>query len=144
MLMKNIADQRSPQKLDGLWSARAKSELITLRESADQREQRQVHCDDDGSDRDAEESDQEWLDQRKQVRDGGVDFGFVEVGDLTEHRVESAGLFTDSDHLSHHVRKHFRGFEWFNEAFAALNADPYLCDRLFDNHVTRSLRSDIQ
>ena len=29
--------------------------------------------------------------------------GFVEVGDLSEHRIEGAGLFTDADHLSDHV-----------------------------------------
>src|SRR5689334_8014218 len=53
--------------------------LVTVREFADQGEQWQIHRDDDRTDRDAQEADQQRLDQRQQVGDGGVDFRFIEV-----------------------------------------------------------------
>ena len=40
--------------------------------------------------------------------DGGVDFLFVEVGDLLQHRVHRAGLLADADHLHDHRREHLR------------------------------------
>ena len=57
----------------------------------------------------------------KQVGDRRVDFCFVEVGNLSKHRIERTGLFTDADHLRHHVRKHFSGFQRLDEAFAAFD-----------------------
>src|SRR6185503_20910612 len=55
-----------------------------------------------------------------------------------------AGLFADSDHLRHHVWEHLGRFQRIDEAFATLNAGPHLCNRLLDDHVARSLCSDVQ
>ena len=53
--------------------------------------QRQVHGDDDGTDRHAEEADEYGLDQGQQFGDGGVPFLFIEVGNLAQHRIRRAG-----------------------------------------------------
>ena len=48
----------------------------------------------------------------QQIAHRGVNFVFIEVGDFSEHRVERAGLFTDADHLHHHVRENAGFAQW--------------------------------
>src|SRR5438128_12357449 len=64
---------------------------LALSDRSDEGEHRHVHRDDDAADGDAEECDEHGLEQLHEAGHGGVDFFFVEVGDLREHRVERAG-----------------------------------------------------
>ena len=48
--------------------------LMALREFTDEGEQRQVHCNYDRADGDAEEADQERFHERQKICDGSVDF----------------------------------------------------------------------
>lgn len=36
----------------------------------------------------------------------GIDFVFVEIGDLAEHLVHLAGFFTDGQHVQRHIGEH--------------------------------------
>lgn len=117
---------------------------MSLREFADQGKERQIHGDDDGTDCHAEEAYEKGFDQREQVGYCRVHFLLVEVCNLGEHRVERAGLFTDSNHLRDHVREDFRRLKWIGKVLASLNPRTHLHDRLLDNHVARSPRCDVK
>src|SRR2546427_822989 len=87
-------------------SALTLSAFTTSLHHRDQLEDRQVHCDDEATDDDAEEHDHERLEQRRERGHRGVDLVVVEVGDLLEHLVESAGVLAHVDHVHHHGREH--------------------------------------
>ena len=116
----------------------------SLRQLRDQVEDRQIHRDDDAADDAAEERDHDRLEQRQQAGHRRVDFLFVEVGNLGEHRVERAGRLADGDHLRHHRRKDARLPQRRRDRLAALDALPRLQDRLFDNRVAGGPRRDVE
>src|SRR5689334_6500511 len=93
------------------------SELMSLRQLADQCEQWQVHRNDDRPDRDAQETNQQRLNQRQQVGNRRVYFLLVEISDLSKHRIERTGLFTNANHLRDHMRKYFGCLQRIDKAF---------------------------
>src|SRR5438445_3500465 len=83
---------------------------ITNRSSADhvaELEDRQIHRDHHAADDGADDDHDERFEQARQRVDRVVDLLLVKLGDLEQHRIERAGLFTDADHLYDHVRKQF-------------------------------------
>ncbi len=118
--------------------------MAAARHLADEGEEGEIHGDDDGADGDAEEADHDRLDERQKARDGGVDFLLVEVGDLAEHGVQSAGLLADADHLRDHVGEDVGGAQRLDHRLAALDPDPYLADGLFEDDVAGGARRDVE
>jgi hypothetical protein len=118
--------------------------VAAARHLADEGEEGEVHGDDDGADGDAEEADHDRLDERQKARDGGVHLLLVEVGDLAEHGVERAGLLADADHLRDHVGEDVGGAQRLDHRLAALDADAYLADGLFEDDVAGGARRDVE
>ena len=80
------------------------------------------------------------LDEARHRGDGDVDFIFVEVGDLVEHRIERARLFAHADHLNDHRREDARLHEGLRHVLAFGDLEPRVEDRLFDGDVPGGLR----
>src|SRR5450759_606276 len=78
--------------------------MTLLSNLSDECEHRHVHRDDDAADGNTEERDEDRLEKLHEAGHGVVDFVFVEVGDLRQHRIERASLLADRDHLHDHRR----------------------------------------
>src|SRR6185437_10880833 len=86
----------------------ALADLCLARQFGDHREQRYVERNYDASDHDTQQTDDDRFQHGQHVLGGGVDFVFVEVGNLLQHGIHGARSFADADHLGHHVGKYSR------------------------------------
>src|SRR5579862_9929074 len=111
---------------------------------ANQREQRQVHRNNDAADDDSQEHDHRGFEGGQQVLDCRIDFFFVEIGYLLQHGVHGSGLLADADHLRHHARKHFRFLQRVGQVLASLHGPAHVHQRFFDDGVARCPAGDIQ
>src|SRR5438445_1812298 len=116
-------------------SALTLSAFTTSLHHRDQLEDRQVHCDDEATDDDAEEHDHERLEQRRERGHRGVDLVVVEVGDLLEHLVESAGVLAHVDHVYDHGREHGTALQRLRERAARGDGRARLHHRGLDDAV---------
>src|SRR5712692_2147985 len=117
---------------------------MALRKLANQREHWHVHRNHNRSDGYTKKSNQSRFNQSEQVGDGRVDFLFIEIRDLAEHRIERACLLADTHHLSNHVWKDLRSPQRLDEALALLDARANVYDGLFDHHVAGGACGDVQ
>src|SRR5882672_7626575 len=101
----------------------------------DQTEDRQVHRDHEAADHHAKEDDHDGFQQRRERGDRGVDLVVVEVGDLREHLVEGAGVFTDADHVHDHRRKDGAALERLGQGAARGDGGAGLHDGALDDAV---------
>src|SRR5580658_10799244 len=111
---------------------------------ADQREQRQVHGNDDAADNHAQDDDHDGLHGGQQVFHGRVHFILVEVRDFLEHGIHRAGLFADADHLGNHAGKHAGVLQRIDERAARFDGFARLDDGALDDSVAGSARGDVQ
>src|SRR5271156_5363085 len=123
---------------------RASAARVLACQFADQREQRQVHGNDDAADDHAQHDDHDGFHGGQQVFHGRVHFILVEVRDFLEHGVHRAGLFADADHLSDHAGKYAGVFQWIHEGAASFDGLARLGDGALDDGVAGSARGDVQ
>src|SRR5712692_7078504 len=117
---------------------------MALRQFANQREHWHVHRDYNRSDGYTKKSNQSGFNQSQQVGDRRVDFLFVEIRDLAEHRIERARLLAYTHHLGNHVRENLRGPQRLDETLALLDAGANVYDGLFDHHIASRAGGDVQ
>src|SRR5712692_10677528 len=118
--------------------------LMALRELANQREHWHVHRNHNRSDGYAKKSNQSRFNQSEQVGNGRVDFLFIEVRDLAEHRIERARLLADTHHLGDHMRKNLRRSQRLDETLALLDSRANVYDGIFDHRIAGGACSDVQ
>ena len=105
---------------------------------------RQVHCNDDATNDGTDDYDHQWLYDRGKRLHRRIDLGLVEVGDLDEHPVYIARLFTDGDHARHHRREDRLVFKRLVDRQTLPNRLPALEQSLLDNPVPRRGRRDLE
>src|SRR5580692_9207298 len=117
--------------------------LVTCQFS-DQREQRQVHGNNNAADDHAQNDDHDGLHGGQQVFHGRVHFILVEVRDFLKHRVHGSGLFADTDHLGDHAGKYAGVLQRVDQRAAGFDGFARLSDGALDDGVTRGARGDVQ
>src|SRR5690606_14805232 len=105
---------------------------------------RQVHRHDHSAHDYSQEQDHHRLQQRQQARHRDVDLVVVEIGDLAEHLVETAGLFTDCDHRDHHRRENARLLERSGNGVTAGDRGERFHNCVLDDRVAGGLGGDFQ
>src|ERR1700691_2497367 len=124
--------------------AASAARVLVACQFADQREQRQVHGNDDAADDHAQDDDHDGLHGGQQVFHGRVDFVFVKVGDFLQHGVHRAGLLADADHLGNHARKYAGVLQRINQGASSFDGLAGLGDGALDDRVTGGARGDVQ
>src|ERR1700733_3781785 len=141
----SISTGRRPTKERRLDAhAASAARVLVACQFADQREQRQVHGNDDAADDHAQDDDHDGLHGSQQVLHGRVDFVFVEVGDFLEHGVHCAGLFADADHLGNHAGKYAGVLQRINQRASGFDGFAGLGDGALDDRVSGGPRGDVQ
>src|SRR5580658_4090178 len=141
----SISTGRRPTKERRLDAhAASAARVLVACQFADQREQGQVHGNDDAADDHAQDDDHDGLHGSQQVFHGRVDFVFVEVGDFLEHSVHRAGLFADADHLGDHAGKYAGVLQRIDERASSFDGFAGLGDGALDDRVARGARGDVQ
>src|ERR1700690_547484 len=118
--------------------------VLLSRQFSDHREQRHIQRNNDAADADAEDADDDRLQHGQHIFGGGIDFVFVKVGDLLEHRVHGAGCFADADHLRDHVREDAAFAQRIDDGAAFFDRFADLHQRFFEYRVARGAGSDGQ
>src|SRR6202789_4145990 len=141
----SISTGRRPTKERRLDAhAASAARVLVACQFADQREQGQVHGNDDAADDHAQDDDHDGLHGGQQVFHGRVDFVFVKVGDFLQHGVHRAGLFADADHLGNHAGKYAGVLQRINQRASSFDGFAGLGDGALDDRVTGGARSDVQ
>ena len=74
----------------------------------------------------------------------GIDFVFVEIGDLLQHGIHRAGRFADADHLRHHVRENSAFAQRIDDGAAFFDRLANFHQRFFQHRIAGSPRRDCQ
>src|SRR5208337_1806669 len=96
-----------------------------------------VQRNNDAADADAEQADDDGFQHGQHVLGGGVNFVFVEVGNLLQHGVHGSGGFAHADHLGHHIGEDAAFAQGIDNSTAFFDRLAHLHQGFFEHGVTR-------